>query len=216
MKKSLISRFIIGAKKGLFTPTLPNHIIQLNNNPIIRIFRVLGGISIILVLTHRLDYLGDGLLYSYALVICTGFSLLFSLYLIFLTYHRVKHMIKVLKSEELDIRNSPLDRFASIAARIILCSKGLCETAAPVGVVFGGMAGIDEIRKVKGLEPIFLPKLADLIFEDGDSTKEMKKMRYNEACLERNNKELNGYKEEEGIVDTFEKNNVISQEEAKL
>ena len=68
-------------------------------------------------------------------------------------------MIKVLKSDELDVRNSPLDRFASISAsldgglsgppkrhvsvgpygppetRILLCSKGVCEAAAPVGVV---------------------------------------------------------------------------------
>jgi len=212
--KNIISRFFIGVKKGLFTPTLPKHIIQLNNNPIIRIFRVLSGISILLVLTHRLDYFGEGLLYFSALVLCTVLSFLFSLYLIFLTYHRIKHMIKVLKSDELDVRNSPLDRFASIAARIILCSKGLCETAAPVGVVFGGMAGIDELRKVKGLEPIFLPKLADFIFTDTDTNKQIKQMRYDEAALERNSKELNTYKEEHSIVDSFEKNGVISQDEA--
>ena len=67
-------------------------------------------------------------------------------------------MIKLLKSDELESlaqRNSPLDKLASKVARFILCSKGLCEAAAPVGVVFGGMAGIDELRKAKGLEPIF-------------------------------------------------------------
>lgn len=106
-KKNILSRFFIGAKKGIFTPTLPNHIILLNNNPIIRIFRVLAGISILLILTHRLNYLGDGLLYFSVLVLCTVLALLFGLYLIFITYHRIKHMIKVLKSDELDIRNSP-------------------------------------------------------------------------------------------------------------
>ena len=80
-KKFFFSRFFIGLKKGILTPTLPNHIILLNNNPIIRIFRVLGGISILLILTHRLDYLGDGLLYLYTLVLCTVLALLFSLYL---------------------------------------------------------------------------------------------------------------------------------------
>lgn len=52
INKNIFARFFIGVKKGIFTP-LPNHIIQLNNNPIIRIFRVLGGISILLILTHR-------------------------------------------------------------------------------------------------------------------------------------------------------------------
>lgn len=42
----------------------------------------------------------------------------------------------------------------------------MCEVAAPVGVVFGGMSGIDELRKAKGLEPIFIPKLADIILPD--------------------------------------------------
>lgn len=147
------------------------------------IFRVLGGISILLILTHRLHYLGDGLLYFSALALCTVLAFLFSLYLIFLTYHRIKHMIKILNSDDLDVRNSPLDRFASIAARIILCSKGFCETAALVGVVFGGMAGVDELRKAKGLEPMFLPKSADWILPDSDTDKQIKQMRYDEASL---------------------------------
>ena len=211
---NIISRFYIWIKKGLFTPTLPNNIIQLNKNPLVRIFRVLSGISILLVLTRRLDYLGEGLLYLSATVLCTVLAFLFGLYLIFLTYHRIKHMIKVLKSDELDVRNLPLDRFASIATRIILCSKGLCETAALVGVVFGGMAGVDELRKAKGLEPIFIPKLADLILPDTNTNKQMKQIRGDEAFLERNSKELNVYKEEHSIVDSFEKKGVISEDEA--
>lgn len=199
-------------KKGLFTPTLPNHIIQLNNNPFIRIFRVLGGISILLILTHRLDYLGNGLLYFSVLVICIVLAFCFSFYLLYLTWHRIKHMIKLLKSDELDVRNSPLDKLASKVARFILCSKGLCEAAAPVGVVFGGMAGIDELRKAKGLEPIFLPKLADLIFADTDTSKEM---RHHEASLNSNANELNAYKQECDIVDSFEKNGLINKDEAK-
>jgi hypothetical protein len=214
--KNLLSRFFIGAKKGIGTPTLPNHIIMINNNPIARIFRVMGGISILLILTHKLDYLGDGLLYFSALALCTALAWLFCLYLLFLTHHRFKHMLKVLKSDQLDVRNSPLDRFASITARIILCSKGLCETAAPVGVVFGGMVGIDELRKAKGLEPFFLPKLADLILPDTESGKQIKQMRYYEASLERNWQELNSYKEEHSIVDSFEKNGVISKDEANF
>jgi hypothetical protein len=130
---------------------MPNHVIMLNNNPMIRIFRVLSGISILLILTNRLDCFGDGLLYFYALVLCTVLAFLFGFYLIFLSYHRIKYMIKILKSNNLDVGNSPLDRFASIAAKIILCSKGFCETAAPIGILFGGMAGLDELIKAKGL-----------------------------------------------------------------
>ena len=149
MKKIIFYRLFVGFKKGFLTPTLPKNIVQFNTKPLIRIFRVLGGISVLIILTHRLYYLGDGFLYVCALTLCTYLATIFGFYLIFLTYHRIKYMVKVFKSEDLDVRNSPLDRFASIAARIIWCSKGFCETAAPVGVVFGGMAGIDEIRKAK-------------------------------------------------------------------
>jgi hypothetical protein len=45
----------------------------------------------------------------------------------------------------------PFYKFASIAARIIWCSKGFCLTAVPVGVVLGGIADIDELTRAKGL-----------------------------------------------------------------
>ena len=42
----------------------------------------------------------------------------------------------------------------------------------------------------------------------------MKQMRYDEASLEHNSKELYAYREEYAIVDSFEKNGVINKEEA--
>jgi hypothetical protein len=114
-----MSRLTKGIKKGFLTPTLPLYIINVQKNPIVRIFRVLGGISVLLILTKRLHILGHGLLYTISLSICIFFSLVFGIYLIFITYHRIKYMIKVFKSDDLDIKNSPLDRLASIAARII-------------------------------------------------------------------------------------------------
>ena len=214
MKKGIISRIISGVKKGIFTHTLPDHIIQFNNQPIIRIFRVLGGISIILIFTHRLQFLGDGILYFIALMLCTILAILFSIYLIFLTYHRIKNMIKVFKSDELDVKNSPTDRLASLMARIIWCSRGFCETAAPFGVVFGGLAGIDELRKAKGLEPIFLPKLANLMLPNSETDDQIKQMRFNEAVLANNKKELDFYKEESDVVSKFEEHGIISKDEA--
>ena len=103
-KHNLMKRFIIGAKKGILTPTLPNNILKIHNNPITRIFRVLGGISILLILTQRLKYLGEGSLYYLILLLCTALALFFFIYLIFITYYRIKNIIKILKSDELDIR----------------------------------------------------------------------------------------------------------------
>ena len=47
--KNLLVRFLIGAHKGLTTSTLPQEILYLQNNPLIRIIRFLGGISSIMI-----------------------------------------------------------------------------------------------------------------------------------------------------------------------
>lgn len=80
-------------------------------------------------------------------------------------------MYKTLWSNELDVRNSPLDIFASYAAKIIWCAKGLCDVVVPAGLVYGTMRGIDELRVIKGHEAIFVPFIADLIISDTSQTK---------------------------------------------
>ena len=152
-------------------PNLPLNILELQKNPIIRILRVLGGISIILILTHKLDVLGSGLLYLTALYLCFIISIIFCIYLMYVNFHRIKYMYKVFNSNELEVRNSPLDRLASHIAKVIWCAKGACDAVAPIGVAFGTMAGIDEIRKAKGLDPICIPFIADLVLPDNEATR---------------------------------------------
>ena len=101
--KTIFQRLSIGLKKGWSTPTLPPQLVTLQNNVFIRLIRVLGGISTILIITHRLDFLGKGLLYFICLGICTVFNFIFSLYLKYINYHRIKHMYKTLKNRDLDI-----------------------------------------------------------------------------------------------------------------
>jgi len=213
-KKTIFQRLIIGLKKGWTTPTLPNHIITLQNNIFIRFLRVLGGISIILLITHRLELLGNGILYKICLIICIVISLMFSIYLLYINYHRIKHMYKVLKNDEIEIRNSPFDRFATFAARLLWCSKGFCDVAAPIGVTYGTMAGIDELRKIKGYEPIFLPFLSNILIPDNEITKIYQEQRKFKAYLMQNNIEGKIYSEELELVEKLSSNKIINKEEA--
>jgi hypothetical protein len=87
----------------------------------------------------------------------------------YVNYYRIKTIYKTLKSDDLDVRNSPLDRLASITARLLFCAKGAWDVAAPIGVIYGAMAGIEELRKLKGLEPIFLPFLAQIILPNSEA-----------------------------------------------
>lgn len=105
MKKSIKSLFT-GFKKGLLTPTLPPNINKIISYPIIRIFRFLGGISFLFILSKgHLNFeaqVGACLLY-----VSFFFALLLTIYHIILCYYRTKHIIFLINSGKMDIRNSP-------------------------------------------------------------------------------------------------------------
>jgi hypothetical protein len=108
--RSFSSRIYTGVRVGVITPTLPANILALQNNPIIRILRVLGGISLILLLTQRLNVLGSGLLYLTALYVCFIIIIFFSIYLMYINYHRIINMYKVLNSDQLECNNRDIIR----------------------------------------------------------------------------------------------------------
>lgn len=100
---SLRERLFIGIKKGWNTNTLPSHIIKLQLNPLIRIFRVLGGMSVLGILTNSLTDLNRYILYIGAFI-----TFMYFLYQMYISYHRVLHMYWVIKNKKFDIRHPPL------------------------------------------------------------------------------------------------------------
>lgn len=56
-------------------------------------------------------------------------------YNLYINYYRLKHMSKLLKSYELDNRNSPLEKRGSIFSRVLFLGKDLCD----VGLNIGGL-----------------------------------------------------------------------------
>lgn len=93
---------MVGFKKGYNTPTLPENIIKVQSYFLIRIIRFLGGLSFLLILSK--NYLNYPM---YLLYISMFFSILFTIYHFIITYYRITHIIKILKSDQFDIRNSP-------------------------------------------------------------------------------------------------------------
>lgn len=211
--KSILLRIFNGVKKGYQFPTLPDHLIQFNMHPLVRIFRFIGGLSILLVITHRLDFL-TGNYYFFALVVCLFFIFIFLLYHIYLTYHRFIHIYKSIKSGKLDIRNSPFDRFGSAFSKAFLCAKGLCDTVAPVGAAFGSFAAVDEVRKAKGLEPIFVPLLAYVLFPHTPLEEHARAMRTMEGELARKNMDLRSLQEMKDSVDRMEQSKELNKKTA--
>ena len=120
----------------------------------VRILRVLGGISTLYLLSNKgLNY---PIYFSY---LALFFCFLFLIYHVVISVIKTKHVYKILKSDKLDVRNSPLDHLARLSARLILCAKGVCDGAQPIGVSMGIMLGIDTVLERADHKPIFGPAL---------------------------------------------------------
>lgn len=152
--KKFINRVWLGIHKGWTTPNLPEHIIKLQSRVYIRIFRVIGGIS-------TLSLLGRGFfeLNVYGLYLALVLTFMFFIYNLFIAYHKFKHLCKIIKRGDLEIRNSPLDRLATRIASLVACSKGVCEYVLLIGGALGLMLGMDQILRVResNRDAFFLP-----------------------------------------------------------
>ena len=157
-KRTKMQSILLGLKKGWETPTLPDNLLKLQLHPFIRIIRFLGGSSFLLILSK--NYLNYNV---YALYICMFFATIFTIYHIILTFYRIKHTIKLFKNKELDVRNSPLDRLASLTVKALVCLKNGCEVAQPIGLMLGLLLGTDEILKAADRQTIFAPFLGNII-----------------------------------------------------
>lgn len=157
-KETKLQRIWKGIKLGWNTPTLPENILKLQKNPLVRILRVIGGVSTVLVLTKKSLLFPSFLLYVFLI-----FTTLFFSYHIYILYHRIIHMYKIIKSDKLEVRNSPLDKIATLAGKFIWCIKGSCEQLPALGIGLGLGAAMDQILENSGREPVFMPFLGDAL-----------------------------------------------------
>lgn len=158
--KIVIKSLVKGIKKGWVTPTLPDYITKFHNKAIVRVFRFLGGLSVIITL-GKVNFSFNVPIYIF--YISFVITILFFVYMLSINIIRLIHIIKILRSDELDIRNSPLDRIASLTARILLCGKGLCVGGAVGGSVVGAGLALDNSLINTGNKPIFSPQFVGLL-----------------------------------------------------
>ena len=137
-----------GIKFGWNIPTLPPHIIAFTLHPLIRILRVLGGISVLMLLSKK-TLLFPTAIQSSVLIICIFISMIYLIYHLYITYHRIRHVRFLFKTRAYEVRNSPLDRFASLASKLLLCVKSSCDTIGPAGSALGIMFGVDTMLESK-------------------------------------------------------------------
>lgn len=149
-KKTIWQRIWSGLKVGWNTPILPPKVLYLHNHIFTRIFRVIGGISIITFLSKK--YLLFIWPFNYIILI---FALLHFLYITVISIIKLIYGIKILRSNKLEVRNSPIDKLAGAAGKILYCWKYGCQ-AGSAGLV-GTSFLIDSMLEAGNKEKVFTP-----------------------------------------------------------
>src|SRR5260370_16237283 len=127
-----IKDFKFGIIKVYNTPTLPDHVIKFNNRIYVRVFRVIGGISLLSILSRIIFNYNRYIVYIVIFII-----ILFSFYHLTLMIYRIIHIYKLLRSDKLDIRNSPINPFPTLFTICLLCIKGVCENGIYLSTLLG-------------------------------------------------------------------------------
>lgn len=147
-----MQRIITGIKLGWNTPLLPPKRISFNNYPLVRIFRVIGGLSVVTVLlkNHLLLYLP----LQYLILLLAFVQIT---YIVILSMIKVYYGISRFWTDELNVRNSPLDHLASLTTKMLYCWKIGCQVgSAGIGLV-GTSVITDTILEAGGQEKVFTP-----------------------------------------------------------
>lgn len=158
----------LGLKKGISIPNLPNKINKFYSNIYIRILRVFGGICLLLVLTQQYSIFPKNL---HKIIIIIGF--IQSIQIILILIIKIIYGVYTLKykSKDFEVRNSPLNRYATQFAKIIYCMKvGCAVTGGAAGIIGGGVA-FDAVLVEANRKPFFVLMLGRAyIFVLGDVT----------------------------------------------
>jgi hypothetical protein len=103
-----------------------------------------------------------------------------------------------------------------MTARFIMCSKGFCEFITPFAILYGTMSGLDELRAIKGHEPIFKPFIANLIIPDTELNSLSEQRKKYVSYLTKISIEKRCGEEEIVMIDKLLSDNIIKKEDADI
>lgn len=152
MNKSILNRIWCAIKLGWKLPNLPVSVSKFHNYPLVRIFRLMGGVSIVLFLSpYSSGWLENYLLYW----IIFSLAMLQFLYIFIISIVKIFYIFYLWKNKKLEVRNSPLDQVASLTLKLATCIKGGCVAGAGTATIFGLGFGADKLLEEAGYSPVF-------------------------------------------------------------
>jgi len=159
---------ILGVKLAYNIPSLPQNLNKFYNHIFTRIFRFIGGVTILITVTKGYEHIQlhnyfNELLCNIIIISTYLFSSIFIVFTIIIGLIKIYYTIYLLikKPEIFEIKNSPLNLFATQIAQILHCIKiGCIATGSTAAIVAGGVT-FDTLIEKSGRPPIFIPMMAD-------------------------------------------------------
>jgi len=160
MNKSNLNSILIGLKKGFLLETLPHSVRLFLNKPIVRIFRVIGGLSVLFCLMHKNGIISYNLPYT-LYIILTILALIQLMQIVIISVIKLVYSLNKLirHREEFEVRNSPLNRLASLTINLAYCWKVGCQAGSTSVGLLGASVLIDGALASAGQEKIFEPMM---------------------------------------------------------
>ena len=140
----------IGIVHAIKMPSLPESVNKLHTHALTRLFRVLGGLCILLVLSKSLS-IENSIFYYLVFTL----ALLQFTYVIIINIIKFFYILYLWKNNKFQVRNSPLNRIASFSANLIACVKGTCVLGLSGGTALGLGLGLDELLASHGRDTVF-------------------------------------------------------------
>ncbi len=147
----------LGLKKAYTVSLLPAKIEVFYSSIIMRIFRVIGGICLVLILTGR--YV---IFYKELQILIMIFALLHSILIISISLIKLFYGLYVIikKPNVFEVRNSPINQSATHIARLLVCAKWGCGAVAGTTGILTSAITYDTVLEATGREKVFLPTIA--------------------------------------------------------
>jgi hypothetical protein len=163
-----MKNIILGIKHAYNIPSLPKKLNKFYDHIFTRIFRFLGGASVLITIIKAIENIELQTYFNEIIseIITYSTILLASIFIIF---HIVINIIKIIygiyllrkKPEIFEVRNSPLNLFATHVAKLLYCLKvGCVATGSTAAIVAGGITFETLIEKT-GRAPVFIPLIAE-------------------------------------------------------
>ena len=154
-----INSIKLGIIKGYSVNTLPDNFYLKYNHIYVRILRFIGGFCLLLSLTHNYVYFP---IYLHTPILVIGF--LQSIQILFILIFKFIYGIYTIKNKKgvFEVRNSPLNTFATHIAKIVFCAKVGCAITGGAAAVIAGGASYDQVLEAAGREKVFVPMMGEI------------------------------------------------------